>query len=127
MNSTMRLIGGRRSRTHTIVGSSKTSIPSDVITASCSEVTIPFTRPGVWAICTQASSVRGEVTLLPRVENSSMAPIGTRKKAPMTRRTTARKIRSLSRRELFTLAQPTRGAPLKQRIKRHHDDDDDDH
>src|SRR5579864_7064687 len=127
MNSTMRLIRGSRSRTQTIVGSSKASIPSDVITASCREVTIPFTSPGVCAIRSQASSVRGEVTSVPRVENSSIAPTGMRKNAPMRSSTTTRKTRSLSRRDLVKLVEPTRRASLEQGVQSHHDDDDEYH
>src|SRR5258708_276293 len=127
MNSTMRQMRGRRSRTQTIVGRSRASIPSDVITASCREVTIPFTRPGVWAIRSQASSVRGEVTSLPRVENSSIAPTGMRKNAPISSNTTTRKMRSLSRREPLTLVEPARGASLEQGVQRHHDHDDEYH
>jgi hypothetical protein len=35
--------------------------------------------------------VRGAVTLLPRVENSNIAAMGTRKNAPITTKTTPRK------------------------------------
>src|SRR6266550_6192044 len=129
MNSTTRLIRGRRSRTQTMVGSTSTSITTDVIAASSSEAMIASVRPGVLAICVHASRLRGALMELPRVENSNIAPIGTRKKAPSTRNTVIRKIWSLSRRDLFTVgsSQPVRGAPLEQRVERHDDQDDDDH
>src|SRR5256885_3880517 len=129
MNSTTRLIRGRRRRTHTIVGRTRTSMSAIVIAASSSEATIASVNPVVLVICVHASSVRGALMLLPRVENSNMAPIGTRKNAPRTTKTTTRKAWSLTRRDLFTLAsaQPLRGSPLQQGVERHHDQHDHDH
>src|SRR6267378_1905087 len=109
MNSMIRVKPGRRSRTQTMVGSSKTSIPIEVIAASSRETEIACTRSGTLMMSAQVSSVRGAVRLLPRVENSTMAPIGTRKNAPMTRKTVARKTPSLKRRARFTRARPAGG------------------
>ena len=48
------------------------------------------------------ANVCAESNVVLRVENSNMAPIGTRKKTPITTNTTTRKTCSLSRRERFT-------------------------
>src|SRR5438105_10424393 len=129
MNSMTRLRPGRRSRTQTMVGSTSTSMTTEVIAASSSDAMIASPRPGVVPMAVQALRVRGALTLFPRVENSNMAPIGPRKKAPRTTKTTMRKIWSLRRRERFNAGspQPMRCAPLEQRVKDHHDEDDHDH
>src|SRR6266508_4388288 len=128
MNSITRLRPGNLSRTHTIVGSSRTSIAIQVIAASSREAVIASVRSGVWTMFFHASRLRGAVSALPRVENSNIAPMGTRKNAPRTRKTIARNSWSLRRRDLLiSSSQPVRGAPLKQRVERHHDQNDQDH
>src|SRR5437667_272464 len=99
------------------------------IAASSSEAMIASTRSGVLMMLVHASMVRGAVTLLPRVENSNIAAIGTRKNTPMARKTAERKTCSLMRRDRFIRfsPQPSRCPPLKQRVKQHHDGDDRDH
>src|SRR5712664_3956935 len=106
-NSTIRLSDGSLRRTQTIVGMSSTSIAIDVIAASSSEAVMASMRSGVLRMLVHASMVRGAVTLLPRVENSNIAAMGTRKKAPMTRNTITRKTRSLLRRERLIAATAT--------------------
>src|SRR5256886_11773829 len=115
-------------------GTSKSSIPSEVKTASPNDAGMAATRSGVCPMLSQALSVRGAVSVTPRVENSNMAPIGRRKKAPSTRKTATRKICSLSRRlRLMTTPsprrslQPPRRPPLQHRVQHHHDRDDDNH
>ena len=63
----------------------------DVIAASSSEAMIASTRSGVLMMLVHATSVRGAMTLFPRVENSNIAAMGPRKKSPMMRNTTPRK------------------------------------
>src|SRR5213594_3936151 len=117
-----------------MVGTSKSSIPSEVKTASPNEARIAATRSGVWPIVSQALRVRGASSVTPRVENSNMAPIGTRKKAPSTRKTATRKICSLSRRLRLirrihrqSSLQPPGCPALEHRIEDHHDGHQDDH
>src|SRR5256714_2323755 len=133
-NSITRFRRGRRKRTQIMVGTSRTSIPTEVITARTRDARIAATRSGVWKMVCQAASVRG-ASPFPRVENSNIAPIGTKKKAPKTRKTTTRKICSLSRR--FRLIppdqrrvrslQPFGGSALKQGVKDHYHGNDHDH
>src|SRR5436305_8957510 len=78
MNSTTRLILGSRSRTHTMVGSSSTSIMTDVMTASSREAMIASESSGVLAMSFQESSVRGAAMPLPRVDKHMDANIGIR-------------------------------------------------
>src|SRR5712664_296866 len=128
-NSTIRCRPGSRRRTQTMVGKRMASMAIDVMTASSSDAVIASIRSGVLAMLVHASRVRGAVALLPRVENSNIAPIGTRKKAPITRKTMTRKSWSLSRRDRImpVSPQPPRRPSLQQRVKRHHDGDDHDH
>src|ERR1700674_3611174 len=128
-NSTTRCRPGNRNRTQTMVGRRSTSIAMEVIAASSRDAVIASIRSGVLMMLVQASRVRGAVSLFPRVENSNIAPIGTRKNAPMTRRTATRKTCSLSLRDRVMpgSSQPPRCSSLKQRVQRHHDGDDDDH
>src|SRR5881227_4313516 len=133
-NSITRLRWGSRKRTQIMVGTSNRSIPSEVSTASAREAKMAATRSGVCAIVSQALRVRGASSVTPRVENSNMAPIGTRKKAPSTRKTATRKICSLSLRLRLMMTpsprrslQPPRRPPLQHRVQHHHDRDDDNH
>src|SRR5437867_2471196 len=112
-----------------MVGTSKSSMPSEVKTASPNEARMAATRSGVCAMVSQALRVRGAVSVTPRVENSNMAPIGTRKKAPSTRKTATRKIRSLRRRLRLMRTtsrrrswQPPRRRPLQHRVEHHERD-----
>src|SRR5438270_4662159 len=135
MNSMILLKAGRRSRTQTMVGRSRASMATEVITASCSETEMAWTRSGTLMMAVHVSSVRRAVKLFPRVENSNMAPIGTRKNAPMTRKTVMRKIRSLRRRALFTRprpggdrsSQPSGTSLLQHRVEDRDDRDDQNH
>src|ERR1051326_93702 len=128
MNSTMRLRPGSLSRTQTMVGSSRTSMVTDVITASSSEAVMASVRVGVLKMLAHASSVRGAVSVLPRVENSSMPTSGVMKNAPITRKTTTLKIWSLRFLDRFNgLPQPARRAALEEAVQRHHDGHDHDH
>src|ERR1700682_2146867 len=90
-NSTIRFTEGILKRTQTMVGRISTSIAMDVIAASSSEAVIATTRSGVLAMLVQASRLRGAVTLFPRVENSNIAPSGTRKNAPISKKMATRK------------------------------------
>src|ERR1700694_839853 len=121
------MVSGSKQRNSTT--RSSTSIAIDVMAASSSDAVMASTRSGVLIMLVQASRVRGAVSLFPRVENSNIAPIGTRKNAPMTRRTATRKTCSLSLRDRVMpgSSQPPRCSSLKQRVQRHHDGDDDDH
>ena len=96
MNSTIRLRRGSLRRTQTIVGTSSTSIAIEVMRASCSEAKIASVRSGYLGIDCQYSRVREP--LLARVENSIIAPRGTRKKIAASAKTTYRKTCSLIRR-----------------------------
>src|SRR6266571_462608 len=129
MNSTMRLRRGRRNRTHTMVGSSKPSIKSDVINASSRDTVIAVASSGVLGIAAHAENVRAELMPMPRVENSNIAPIGTRKNAAASAKITMRKAWSLMRRERVIAAspQPLGGPALEQRVQAHHDQHDRDH
>src|ERR1700730_4207185 len=128
MNSTARLRPGSRSRTQAMVGSSRASMATEVIAASCNETVMAVTRSGVVPIADQASRVRGALMPLPRVENSNIAPIGRRKNAPITSKTVVRKIRSLRRRDLFTRSpEPSGRSALEQAVQHHHDRNDQDH
>src|SRR3984893_18566440 len=128
MNSTARLRPGSRSRTQAMVGSSRASMAIEVIAASCNETVMAVTRSGVVPIADQASRVRGALMPLPRVENSNIAPIGSRKNAPMTSRTVVRKSGSLKRRDRLTRSpQPSRRSALEQGVQHHHDCHDHDH
>src|SRR3989442_15152936 len=133
-NSITRLRWGSRRRTQIMVGTSSTSMPSEVRTANPNEARMAATRSGVCAMVSHAFSVRGASSVTPRVENSNMAPIGTRKKAPSTRKTAIRKIWSLRRRLrlIWTTSrrrslQPLRRPPLQHRIEHHDHRDDHDH
>src|ERR1700674_2353199 len=127
-NSTIRFKPGRRRRTQTMVGRSRTSIATGVITASSRDTMMPLTRPGVWPIRVQPSSVRGALIALPRVENSNIATSGARKKTPTTTNTTQRKIVSFRRRDrCISSPQPFGSAPLQHRVQGRHDHDDHDH
>ncbi len=80
-NSSSRLRTGSRRCTHTIVGSSSSSISALVSTASWSEVAIASSSARSSAIDVQAEKSRPPSSP-PRVENSSIATSGSRKKAP---------------------------------------------
>src|SRR5205823_15013455 len=117
-----------------MVGTSKSRMPSEVKTASPNEARMAATRSGVCAMVSQALRVRGAVSVTPRVENSNMAPIGTRKKAPSTRKTATLKICSLRRRLLLMRTtsrrrslQPPRRPPLQHRVEHHDHRDNHDH
>src|SRR6266568_5628212 len=128
MNSTMRFRRGRRRRTQTMVGSSSANIKTEVMTASSSEATIASVKPGVVAMLVQASRVRGESMLFPRVENSNIAPIGMRKNPPSTTNTTMRKMSRLRRRDLTGGSpQPLGRALLEDGVEDRHDEHCDDH
>src|SRR5207302_4359950 len=128
MNSMARFSCGNLKRTQTMVGRSRTSMARQVITASSSEAVMALTRSGVWTMFFQASRFRGALIALPRVENSSIAPMGTRKKAPNTIKMVILKSWSLNRRDrVIASAYPLRRTPLQQRVQRGHDEDDHDH
>src|SRR6266849_765280 len=127
MNSTTRLRPGNLSLTHTIVGSKRTSIAMQVMAAISSDAVIASVRSGVFTMDPHALRVLSLISR-PRVENSSIAAIGTRKNAPSTMNTTALNAWSFSRRVRFiSLTQPPSGSPLQQRVQAHHQQHHHDH
>src|SRR5439155_2209174 len=75
-----------------MVGTSRTSIATEVMSASWTEAMMALIMSGYWTIDVQYSSVRSP--LIPRVENSTIAASGMRKKTAASAKTTMRKTRS---------------------------------
>ena len=92
--------------TQTIVGTRSTSAAIEVIAASSSDTMIAALRSGSEGICRQYVSVLAAPIPVPRVLNSNIAAIGTRKNSPAAMNTPVRKTSRRRRLRALTPERP---------------------